>query len=198
MNIVQTAIPGVVIVEPTRHGDERGLFVETFKASELAKAGVGVSFVQDNLARSSAKGVVRGLHFQKPPFAQDKLLRASRGAILDVAVDIRSGSPTYGRAVAVELSAENWKQLFVPAGFAHGYCTLTPDTEVIYKVSGLYSPESEGGLLWNDPALGIDWPIAEAHATLNARDRGWPTLAELTAQGPAFVYETSTAGASLP
>jgi dTDP-4-dehydrorhamnose 3,5-epimerase len=179
MKITQTELPGVLLIEPTRHGDERGLFVETFKADELAKAGVAISFIQDNLARSSAAGVVRGLHFQKPPFAQDKLIRCCRGAILDVAVDIRPGSPTFGRSVAVELSAENWLQLLVPAGFAHGYCTLTPDTEVAYKVSGAYAPQSEGGLLWNDPALGIAWPIAAEQATLNARDKGWPTLAEL-------------------
>ena len=164
------------------------MFVETFKAVELANSGVVVAFVQDNLARSAAKGVVRGLHFQKPPFAQDKLLRCSKGAILDVAVDIRAGSPTYGKAVAVELTAENWLQLFVPAGFAHGYCTLTPDAEVIYKVSGSYAPDAEGGLLWNDPALGIDWPIDASRATLNARDRGWPTLSELTSSEPAFHY----------
>lgn len=186
MKITRTAIPDVLVIEPTRHGDERGMFVETFKAVELATIGVEVTFIQDNLARSSAQGVVRGLHFQKPPFAQAKLLRVSKGAILDVAVDIRAGSPSYGKAVAVELSDENWLQLYVPAGFAHGYCTLTPDTEVIYKVSGGYAPDAEGGLLWSDPALGIDWPIGDAEATVNARDRSWPTLAELTAGDPPF------------
>ena len=122
---------------------------------------------------------MRGLHFQRPPFAQAKLVRCSKGAIFDVAVDIRSGSPTFGRSVALELSAENWRQLFVPAGFAHGYCTLTADAEVTYKVSERYNPEAEGGLRWNDPALGIDWPVGEQQATLNARDRGWPILSEL-------------------
>ena len=182
MKINETNIPGVLVIEPTRHGDERGLFVETFKAVDLAKAGVAVTFTQDNLARSAVRGVVRGLHYQKPPFAQDKLLRCTRGAIFDVAVDIRTGSPSFGKAVTVELSAENWRQLFVPAGFAHGYCTLTPDTEVVYKVSNSYTPESEGGLLWNDPALNIEWPIDAGAAMLNARDRAWPKLSELSAE----------------
>ena len=188
MKITATAIPDVLVIEPVRHGDERGLFVETYNVSALSTSGVEIVFMQDNLARSTTRGIVRGLHFQAPPFAQDKLLRCAKGAILDVAVDLRVGSPTFGKAVAVELSADNWLQLFVPAGFAHGYCTLTPDTEVLYKVSGPYSPQSEGGLLWNDPALDIDWPVTDAQATLNARDRNWPTLSELAAGEPLFRF----------
>lgn len=179
MDIQDTPFTGLLIITPKRHGDERGLFVETFKVSALAEAGVTVPFIQDNLARSGAKGLVRGLHYQTAPFAQDKLVRATKGAIYDVTVDIRPGSATYGRAFGIELSAENWKQLFVPAGFAHGYCTLTEDAEVAYKVTAPYAPDHEGGLLWNDPALGIAWPISADEAVLNARDKAWPRLDEL-------------------
>lgn len=172
----ETGLPGVLVVEPTRHGDERGFFSEVYKRSAFEAAGVMVDWVQDNHSYSTARDVVRGLHFQGPPAAQAKLVRVARGAILDVAVDIRRGSPTYGRAESVELSAENWRQLFVPAGFAHGFCTLTPETEVLYKVSAEYAPESEGGLLWNDPELAIPWPVDTDTAQLSPRDRGWPPL----------------------
>jgi dTDP-4-dehydrorhamnose 3,5-epimerase len=177
--VTPLAIPDVLLVEPARHGDDRGFFSETYNARILADAGFEGVFVQDNHSRSPKKGTVRGLHFQAPPFAQDKLLRVTRGAILDVAVDIRIGSPTYGQSVAVELSADNWRQLLVPKGFAHGLQTLTDDCDVLYKVTDFYAPQSEAGLLWNDPALGIGWPLGEGEVSINARDAGFPTLAEL-------------------
>ena len=177
--IAETALPGVLLVTPRRFGDDRGWFEETWSARALAEAGFGRPFVQDNHAMSGRRGVLRGLHFQAPPRAQDKLLRCARGAILDVAVDIRRGSPTWGRSVAVELSEDNGRQLLVPCGFAHGYVTLTERADVLYKVTDGYAPEAEGGLLWSDPALGIDWPIAAGEAVVNARDGAWPTLVEL-------------------
>lgn len=178
MQIERTAIPDVLLIRPTKHGDHRGFFSETFKASALNEAGVDVDWVQDNHSYSASRGVVRGLHFQCAPKAQAKLLRVTRGAVFDVAVDIRKGSPTYGRHVAVELSAENWMQIYVPIGFAHGFCTLTDDTEVLYKVSAEYGPAEEGGVLWNDPDLGIAWPISPDEAILSPRDREWPRFAD--------------------
>ena len=175
--ITPLAIPDVLLITPKKFGDDRGFFSETYSLKALAEAGFKLPFVQDNHSRSPKRGTVRGLHFQTLPYAQDKLLRVTRGAILDVAVDIRKGSPTYGRAVAAELSAENWAQLLVPKGFAHGFCTLTEDCEVLYKVTSYYAPESEAGLLWNDPALAIDWPTGPDEAQINARDAAWPTLA---------------------
>ena len=183
--ITPQAVPDVLLIEPRRFGDERGFFSETYSAKVLAEAGFETLFVQDNHSRSPKKGTVRGLHFQAPPFAQDKLLRVTRGAILDVAVDIRKGSPTYGRSVAVELSAENWRQLLVPKGFAHGFQTLTEDCEVLYKVTDYYAPAAEAGLLWSDPALGIAWP-AGVEAGINARDAAWPSLADFDSP---FTYE---------
>jgi len=174
--VTPQAVPEVLLIEPVKHGDERGFFSETYNAKVLADAGFSGAFVQDNHSRSPKRGTVRGLHFQAPPHAQDKLLRVTRGAILDVAVDIRRGSPTYGRAVAVELSAENWRQLLVPRGFAHGFQTLTDDCDVLYKVSDYYAPDSEAGVLWCDPDLGIDWPLGAADAFINARDAAWPRL----------------------
>ena len=184
--VTPQAIPEVLLIEPAKHGDERGFFSETYNARALAEAGFEGVFVQDNHSRSPKKGTVRGLHFQAPPFAQDKLLRVTRGAILDVAVDIRVGSPTFGRSVAVELSAENWRQLLVPKGFAHGFQTLTDDCDVLYKVTDFYAPQAEGGLLWSDPAFGVDWPLTGDQVSINARDASFPTLAEL--QSP-FQYE---------
>jgi len=177
--IIPQSLPDVLLITPKRFGDLRGNFMETYSQPRLAQAGFTGTFVQDNQSFSAARGTVRGLHFQSPPKAQAKLLRVTRGAILDVAVDIRKGSPTFGQHVAVELSAENARQLLVPAGFAHGFQTLTPDCEVLYKVTDVYAPETEGGLLWNDPALAIAWPIDAADSIVNARDAGWPTLAEL-------------------
>jgi dTDP-4-dehydrorhamnose 3,5-epimerase len=187
MDIESTAIPGVRIIRARKSGDARGFFSETFKQHVLELHGIAESWIQDNHSFSTARGVIRGLHFQAAPAAQAKLVRVTRGAVFDVAVDIRVGSPTYGRHVAVELSAETWNQLYVPVGFAHGFCTLTDETEVLYKVTAPYAPETEGGVLWNDPALGIDWPVDTANATVIARDTGWPRLAEL--QSPFVASE---------
>ena len=183
MRIETTPIAGLLVIEPRRFGDERGVFTETFRADILAEHGFTRVFMQDNCARSEARGVVRGLHFQTGEAAQDKLIRVSRGAIFDVAVDLREGSATFGWSYSVELSTQNWLQLLVPCGFAHGYQTLTPDAEVLYKATAPYAPAAEGGIAWDDPALGIDWPIEAGEATLNARDRAWPTLAQWVADG---------------
>jgi dTDP-4-dehydrorhamnose 3,5-epimerase len=177
MLVETTAIPGVLVITPKKFGDERGFFSETYRFSALAAHGVTHGWAQDNHSMSGKRGVVRGLHFQTPPRAQAKLLRVVQGAILDVTVDIRKGSPTYGQHVAVELSSNNWKQLYVPIGLAHGFCTLTDTTEVLYKASDEYAPETEGGLIWTDPALGIAWPVTAAEATVNPRDSRWPALA---------------------
>jgi dTDP-4-dehydrorhamnose 3,5-epimerase len=185
MQITDTALPGVKLIQPVRHGDARGYFSETYRRDVLREHGIEIDFIQDNQAFSAAAYVLRGLHFQLQPATQAKLVRVSRGAIVDVAVDIRRGSPAYGRHVAVRLTAGEGDQLFVPEGFAHGYCTLEPDTEVIYKVNRYYSPEHDRGLLWNDPALGIDWGLASAEPVLSAKDRTHPTLADLP---PYFDY----------
>jgi dTDP-4-dehydrorhamnose 3,5-epimerase len=177
--ITRLAIPDVLLITPKRPGDERGFFSETYNARILADAGFDKPFVQDNHSMSARRGTLRGLHFQRAPHMQDKLLRVSRGSIYDVAVDIRRGSPTFGRWVGEELSAENWRQLLVPAGFAHGFVTLTPDVEVQYKVTDYYAPQAEGGLAWNDPKLAIDWPIDPSEVAANARDGAWPTLEAL-------------------
>lgn len=166
------------VIEPHRYRDDRGFFSEVWRDDALRAIGIS-SFVQENHVFSCAAGTVRGLHFQVGDAAQAKLIRCPRGSIFDVAVDIRHGSPTFGRHAAITLSAENWKQFFVPIGFAHGYCTLEPDTEVIYKVSAYYDPAAERGLAWDDREIGIDWPIDRAAATVVARDRGYPRLAEL-------------------
>ena len=160
MQIEETSLSGVLILTPRRFGDARGWFMETWNASRMAEAGLDLAFVQDNHSFSAAKGTLRGLHFQSPPRAQDKLVRCTKGAILDVAVDIRAGSPTYGKWLGVELSAENGRQLLVPKGFLHGFVTLTEDTEVQYKCTDLYSPENDGAVRWDDPAIGIDWGVA--------------------------------------
>jgi dTDP-4-dehydrorhamnose 3,5-epimerase len=179
MHVERLSIPEVVILRPKRHGDERGFFSETYSKQTLAAAGIALDFVQDNHAFSAAKGTVRGIHFQTPPFAQDKLVRVVRGAILDVAVDLRRGSPTYGQHVSAVISAAEWNQILVPIGFGHGLCTLEPDTEVLYKVTNYYSSECDKGLLWNDPALAIEWPVEAGAATVSAKDRAQPTLAAL-------------------
>lgn len=168
--------PEVLVVESARFGDERGWFRETYSRRDFAGHGIDAAFVQDNHSYSARPGTVRGLHFQTGEAAQAKLVRVLRGAVLDVVVDIRPGSPTFGRHVAIELDAASGRQLFVPAGFAHGFCTLVPDTEVNYKVSTYYAPESEGGLRWDDAELGIAWPVAPADATVAERDRTWPGL----------------------
>ncbi|SRR5690606_2124409 len=179
MDVRPLAIPEVLLITPKRFGDDRGFFSETYNRAALAAHGVTLDFVQDNHSLSAAPATIRGLHFQVPPFAQAKLVRVSRGAVLDVAVDIRRGSPTFGRHVSAVLSAENWSQLLVPVGFAHGFCTLEPDTEVLYKVTAPYSAEHDKGLIWNDPALGIDWPLDGREPTLSDKDRRWPALADL-------------------
>jgi dTDP-4-dehydrorhamnose 3,5-epimerase len=170
-------IEGLLLVEPKKFGDHRGFFSETYHRQRLAEAGFDAEFVQDNHSLSGERGTVRGLHFQSPPFAQDKLVRVVRGAILDVAVDIRAGSPTFGDHAAVELSAANWRQFLVPAGFAHGFVTLEPDTEVVYKVTAYYAPAHDHGILWSDPDLGIAWGIDAGAAQLSDKDRTQPRLA---------------------
>lgn len=179
MDVVSLDIPDVKIIRPKKFGDHRGFFSETYTKKTFEAAGLHYDFVQDNHSLSAEVGTVRGLHFQLPPFAQDKLVRVVRGAILDVAVDIRKGSPTFGRHVSAVISAADWNQILVPIGFAHGFCTLEPDTEVIYKVTNYYSPEHDRGLLWNDPELGIDWPVSADKAQLSDKDRKHPTFAQL-------------------
>ena len=158
MPFTKTNIPGLLVFEPVVHKDDRGYFFESYNANIFSAEGIDIKFIQDNQAKSSY-GVIRGLHYQQNPFAQTKLIRALSGAILDVVVDIRKGSPTYGKTFSIELSAENKKQLLVPKGFAHGYSVLSETTEVLYKVDQFYNKQSEGGILYNDPSLVIDWGI---------------------------------------
>jgi dTDP-4-dehydrorhamnose 3,5-epimerase len=177
MQVEPLAIPDVLLLTPARYGDSRGFFSETYSLQRFAEAGIGQPFVQDNHSLSARAGVVRGLHCQIAPSVQGKLVRVVKGAIWDVAVDIRRGSPSYGRHVATELSAENWRQLWVPGGFLHGFCTLAPDTEVIYKVTAPYDPAAERGVIWNDPDLALPWPVAAADAVLSGKDTTLPRLA---------------------
>jgi dTDP-4-dehydrorhamnose 3,5-epimerase len=177
MKATPTPLPGVVLVQAERFGDQRGFFSEVYNRRLWQDAGIDADFVQDSVSRSAARGTVRGLHWQAPPHAQAKLVRVACGAILDVVVDVRRGSPTFGQHLAVELSDANWRQLFIPEGFAHGFCTLTEQVEVVYKLSAYYAPESEGGIAWNDPALGIDWPVPPQDAILSAKDARLPALA---------------------
>lgn len=185
MKITPQSIPDVLLLEPRRFGDDRGFFSEVWKRSALAAQGFTVDFVQDNHSLSREVGVLRGLHFQRPPTAQGKLVRVVRGRILDVAVDIRQGSPSYGQHVALELSAEGWNQLWIPRGFAHGFMTLEPDTEVLYKVDAEYDATTDGGIAWDDPALGIKWPLPPAGPILSEKDRKAPRLAEIPPPFPA-------------
>ena len=181
MQLTETNIPAVKLLTPKKFGDNRGFFSETFNRNTFRElTGVDVDFVQDNQSLSVERGVVRGLHYQLTPTAQAKLVRVTRGAILDVAVDIRRGSPTFGKHVAAVISAENWRQIFVPVGFAHGFVTLEANTEVLYKVTAYYSPKDERGIRWNDPKLAIDWGITETAAVLSEKDRKYPALAEAT------------------
>lgn len=179
MNIISLAIPEVKLITPKKHEDARGFFSETWNRQVLSEHGIDIDFIQDNHSLSVPKGTVRGLHFQAPPFGQIKLVRATRGSILDVAVDIRLGSPTFGQAVTTELTANNMQQLLVPVGFAHGFCTLENNTEVQYKVNAYYSAECDGGISWNDPALGIDWPVDDATVLLSEKDAALPKLQDL-------------------
>tara|TARA_B100000678_G_scaffold291625_1_gene309970 strand:+ start:1419 stop:1976 length:558 start_codon:yes stop_codon:yes gene_type:complete len=178
LNIDQTELPGVLIITPRRFGDDRGWFSETWNAERLAEAGIELNFVQDNQSYSSEKHTLRGLHYQAPPKAQDKLVRCTRGAILDVAVDARQGSPSYGKWIGVELTAENFRQLLVPKGFLHAFLTLTENTEVQYKCTDYYAPECEGIVRWD--SVGIDWPVS-----------GTPTLSGKDAEAPGFLDWTS-------
>lgn len=179
MQVIPLAIPEVKLITPKKFGDHRGFFSETYNKDTFRQAGIDLEFVQDNHSMSAAVGVLRGLHFQIPPFAQDKLVRVARGRIYDVAVDIRHGSPTFGQWCGAEISAEAWNQILVPVGFAHGFVTLEPDTEVIYKVTAGYSPEHDRGLAWDDPALAIDWPLDGTPPTLSDKDTRHPVLADL-------------------
>jgi dTDP-4-dehydrorhamnose 3,5-epimerase len=176
----------VKLIRPKRFGDDRGWFVETYNRDKYLNLGVGVRFVQDNHSLSRSPWVLRGLHFQTPPRGQDKLVRCVKGKIWDVAVDVRRGSPSFGQWVAAELSAENGCQLFVPVGFAHGFLTLEPDTEVEYKVSDLYAPDNDGGLIWNDPALNVAWPLGDAQPVLSDKDRRLPSVADFDSP---FAYD---------
>ena len=190
MQVEELSIPDVKVLTLKKHEDHRGFFSEVYNKRTLAAAGINIDFVQDNHSLSAERGTVRGLHFQVPPFAQDKLVRVVRGSVFDVAVDLRRGSPTYGKHVSAALSAEGWNQILVPIGFAHGLMTLEPDTEVLYKVSNYYSAEHDKGLLWNDPALGIEWPVAEDEAILSAKDKVQPRLADLL---PYFHFDLEPA-----
>ncbi|MEM6333266.1 MAG: dTDP-4-dehydrorhamnose 3,5-epimerase [Planctomycetota bacterium] len=190
MKIESLDIPDVKLITPKRFGDHRGFFMETFSAPRLAEAGVTRDWVQDNHSLSEHPGVLRGLHYQAPPHAQAKLVRVVSGRVWDVAVDLRKGSPTYGRWVAAELSADNDQQMFVPEGFAHGFVTLEPGTAFLYKVSGVYAPQSEGGVAWDDPTLNLPWPLDGIEPKLSDKDTKLPTLAELDSP---FTYDPTKA-----
>lgn len=185
------SIRDIIVVRPRRFSDERGWFMETYRREAFLEFGISASFVQDNHAFSQAAGTLRGLHFQMPPRAQAKLVKVVRGAIYDVAVDIRQGSPSYGRWSGARLSAEGGEQLFVPAGFAHGYCTLEADTEVAYKCDGYYAPECEGGIAATDPEIAIDWPFPIETLNLSIRDRSLPPLRHVASP---FQFEPLSAG----
>jgi dTDP-4-dehydrorhamnose 3,5-epimerase len=174
IQINYTKLSGVIEIIPPRHGDIRGFFSETYNAASLAESGVHLTFVQDNHSLSSKRGVLRGLHYQLPPRAQDKLVRVIRGSIFDVAVDIRRESPTFAQWVGVELSSEKWNQLLIPKGFAHGFVTLTENTEVVYKVTDYYSPEHERSIRYDDPAISVEWPISAINLTLSNKDASAP------------------------
>ena len=182
--IEKTKLSGVLQITPPRFGDERGFFSETWNEGLLAKHGIHIKFVQDNQSLSKAVGTIRGLHFQSPPHAQDKLVRCGRGRLLDVAVDVRKGSPTYG-----QLSAENGKQLLVPKGFLHGFVTLEPDTEILYKCSDVYAPDCDGAIRFDDPDIAIDWGISSDQAILSEKDAAAPLLKDFDSP---FVYEETT------
>ena len=178
MQIEDTELAEVKIIRPKRHGDARGFFSEVWNSAAFAEAGLDLNFVQDNHVLNGPEGIIRGLHLQVDPDPQGKLVRCCRGAILDVAVDVRKDSPDFGRHVAVELSGENWAQLWVPPGFAHGYCTLTDGAEVLYKVTGRYNPTAERGIRFDDPDIGIAWPVSADEAVLSDKDRALPSLRE--------------------
>ncbi len=176
MKRLQTFFQDVVLIEPQVHGDHRGFFMESYNQKQFEQLGIHINFVQDNHSYSAEAGTLRGLHYQLEPMAQSKLIRVLSGAIYDVFVDIRKDSPTYGQWKGVILSADNKRQLLIPKGFAHGFCTLVPDTHILYKVDQYYSPNHDRGILWNDPALGIDWPVSDP--ILSDKDRQHPVLAD--------------------
>jgi dTDP-4-dehydrorhamnose 3,5-epimerase len=188
LDVHSLAIPDVKLIRTPRFSDARGYFCETFQRANFAAQGLDSDFLQDNQSRSDRSGTIRGLHFQRPPFAQAKLVRVLRGRVFDVGVDLRLSSPSFGRHVAVELSDESNEQLFIPAGFAHGFCTLEPDTVVFYKVDQPYSAAHDSGVQWADPRLEIEWPVASAEAILSEKDRGLPMLADLP---PVFGWDWS-------
>ncbi len=178
MKFVKTGIEGVWLIEPRVYEDQRGFFMESYSNRAFKENGVDVAFVQDNHSKSIPAGVLRGLHFQKPPMAQSKLVRATSGALLDIVVDLRTGSPTFGTWEGFTLTADNKRMLFVPAGFAHGFCTTAADTEVIYKVDNFYSPEHDSGIRWDDPTLAIPWP--ETNPVVSSKDAALPLFSEIT------------------
>lgn len=176
----------VVLIKTRRFGDDRGWFCETYAEAKFAALGVADRFVQDNQSYSAQAGTIRGIHFQRPPHAQAKLVRCLRGAIMDYAVDLRRGSPTYGRHVSAELSADNGEQLYVPVGFGHAFVTLTPEAEVAYKVSDIYAPDCDGGVRWDDPDIGIPWPLPASGPVLSDKDRALPLLRDFDSP---FAYD---------
>jgi dTDP-4-dehydrorhamnose 3,5-epimerase len=185
LQIEETRLSGVKILTPRRFGDARGFFSESWNKQAMADHGLNYDFVQDNHSVSATVGTIRGLHFQAPPHAQDKLVRCGRGALYDVAVDIRAGSPTYGQWVGVELSFANGRQLLVPAGFLHGFVTREPDTEIVYKCTDYYAPDCDGAVRWDDPDIGIDWGLGDTEPVLSNKDANAPFLAGLE---PVFTY----------
>ncbi len=189
MHVSSLDIPDIKLLSPEKHGDARGFFSEIYSRRSLEAAGIRQQFVQENCSFSAPQFTVRGLHWQSPPFAQAKLIQVLQGSILDVAVDLRRESPWFGQHVAIELSAENWQQILIPVGFAHGFCTLEADTMVLYKVDAYYSTEHEQGLRWDDPTLGIDWPATKDQAVLSTKDQQLPLLANCK---PPFVYPGAT------
>ena len=186
MKLEQTVLQGVVILTPARHGDDRGFFSESWNKSRLEQAGLNYDFVQDNQSLSEKSGTVRGLHFQSPPHAQAKLVRCGQGALLDVAVDIRRGSPSFGKWVGVELTAQNGKQLLIPAGFLHGFVTRTANTEIIYKCTDYYAPDCDASVRYDDPDIGIDWGLGADAPLLSDKDKNAPYLADIDTP---FVFE---------
>lgn len=190
MKLEHTALPGVLLLTPIRHEDDRGFFSESWSRKTMEQHGISHDFVQDNHSLSDEVGVVRGLHFQAPPYAQVKLVRCGQGLLFDVVVDIRLGSPTYGKWVGYELSAENGRQILIPEGFAHGFVTREPRTEIIYKCSRYYAPQADGGIRWNDPAIGIDWELDGMMPILSDKDKTAPLLKELDSP---FVFDDLTA-----
>ena len=182
----ETSLPGVIEILPDKFGDDRGFFSETYNGNVFRDNGITIDFVQDNHSFSASKGVLRGLHFQTPPFAQDKLVRVTRGRVFDVAVDIRQGSPTYKQWVGVEISAEKWNQLLIPKGFAHGFLTLEDNTEFLYKVSDFYSKDCDRSIRFDDPDINVEWPLSADFLTLSEKDKAAGLLSD-TETG--FVYE---------